>query len=66
MADRSCLSCVTTSVYVYDHIELIDCACRNERLANDNLERLKSEILVDVSFIYCDLTCSRYKLNSCY
>lgn len=66
MTDSSSLSCVTAAMYVYDYIELICCACSHERLANDNFQSLKSEILIDVSFIDCDLACSRYKINSCY
>ena len=66
MADCSCLSCVTAAAYVNDHVELVCCLCSHERLANNNLQSLKSEILVNVSFIDRDLTCSRYKINSCY
>ena len=66
MTDRASLSCVTAAVNVYDNIEFVCCLSRNERLANNNLQCLKSEILVDVSFIDSDLTCSRYKINSCY
>ena len=66
VTDRTSLSCVTAAFYVYNHIEFICCACSHERLANNNLQSLKSEILVNVSFIDRDLTCSRYKINSCY
>ena len=66
MTDCSSLSCVTAAVYIYNNIEFICCLCRNKRLANNNLQCLKSEILIDVSFINSDLACSRYKINSCY
>ena len=66
VTDRSSLSCVTAAFYVYDHIEFVCCACSHERLANNNFQCLKSEILVDVSFIDCNLACSRYKIYSCY
>ena len=66
VTDCSSLSCVTAAFYVYDYIEFVCCACSYERLAYNNLQSLKSEILVDISFIDRDLTCSRYKLYSCY
>ena len=65
VTDRACLSCVTAAFYVYEYVEFVCCACRNERLANDNFQSLKSEILVDVSFIDRDLARSRYKVYSC-
>ena len=65
VADCSCLSCVTAAFYIYKYVELICRACRNKRLAYDNFQSLKSEILVDVSFIDRDLARSRYKVYSC-
>ena len=60
MTDSACLSCVSASLYVDQHVKLAVCLCCNEGLANDDLQCLQSEILVDISLIYCDLTCSRY------
>ena len=65
VTDRACLSCVTAAFYVYEYVEFVCCACRNKRLAYDNFQSLKSEILIDVSFIDRDLARSRYKVYSC-
>lgn len=65
VADRSCLSCVTAAFHIYKYVKFICCACCHERLAYNNFQSLKSEILVDVSFIDRDLARSRYKVYSC-
>ena len=60
VADRSGLSGVAASVYVDKNIKLICRICRNERLTNYNLQCLQTQIIIDISFIYGNFTCSRY------
>ena len=65
MTDSSCLSCISTTTYINDYIELVSCLCSHERLANNNFQSLKSEILINVSLINSNFSCSRYKIYSC-
>ena len=55
MTDSTCLACETTTAYVYKYIELVNCLGCYERLTNNNFQCLKTKVLVDVSFIDCDL-----------
>ena len=48
-----------------DNIELSLCACENEGLTNDELECLKTEIIVNVSVIDCNLAGTLIKSYSC-
>lgn len=65
MADCSCLSCITASAYIHKNIKFVKCSCCYERLANNYFQCLETQIIVDISFINCDLACSRYKVYSC-
>ena len=49
VTDRSCLSCVSASLYIHDDVELSVCFCCNQRLTYNNLQRLKSKIFVNIS-----------------
>ena len=65
VTDCSSLSCVSTAANINDHVEFTLCLCSSQWLTNDNFQSLKSEVLIDVSFIDSDFTCSRYQVNSC-
>ena len=51
VTDGSCLSGVAAAAYVYQNVELVSCLGRCQGLAHDNLQGLKSEILIDVSLL---------------
>ena len=55
MTDSACLAGKSAAAYVDYDIKSVCCICKNKRLANNNLEGLKTEVLVDVSLIYSDL-----------
>ena len=65
MSDSTSLTCCAATSYSYNYVELVSCLCSYERLSNDNLECLKSEILIDRSLVDCNISISGYKLNSC-
>ena len=46
-----------------ENVKLICCVCSNQRLTNNNLQGLISEIVVDVSLIDCDLARTGHKIN---
>ena len=47
MADSTCLAGHAAAVDAADDIELFAGACKSERLADDELEGLKAEIIVN-------------------
>gem|GEM_PF-6201642 len=59
MSYSTCLTCKSTTVNIYKHIELVNCLCCYKWLTNYNLECLKTEVAVNISLINCDLTCTR-------
>ena len=61
MTDRASLACNAAAVYAADYVELLLSVCKSERLTNDELESLKAEVIVDVSVVDCDLTCTLIK-----
>ena len=54
------LSCETAALYGDNHIEFICRIRSHKRLTDDNLKRLQSEILIDISFIDGDLSFARH------
>ena len=64
MSYSTCLACKTTTTYVYKYIELINSLGCYERLTYNYFQGLKTKVLVDVSFIDCNLAGSRYKVYS--
>ena len=69
MTNGTSLSCVSATAYVYDNVKFISIICSNKRLTNDNFQSLKTQILVNVTFVDGDLTCSRYQIysgNGCF
>ncbi len=66
MTDSSCLSGKSTAVYCCDDVKLsFGCSC-SKGLIYDELECLKSEILVNALLIDGDYTCARYDAYACY
>ena len=59
MTDSTGLTCYAAAVNTANDIELLGCACELERLTNDKLECLKSEIIINVSVVdgYLARTC---------
>ena len=66
MTDCTSLSCKSTTVNIYQNIKFISCVSCYQRLTNNYFQSFKTEILIDISFIDCDFTGSRYKIYSCY
>ncbi len=60
MSYCTCLTCVTAAFNGNDRIKLIYRIGRCKRLTNDNLKRLQSKIIINVSLIDSDLTFTRY------
>ena len=60
MTDCSSLSGITTTAYVNQYVELVNIVGQYEWLTNDNLQGLKTKVLIDVSLIDSDLTSSWY------
>ncbi len=66
MSDRTSLSGVSAALNVNHDIELAVGLGSNQRLTNDNLQGLKSKILIEGSLINSNVTGSGYQINSCY
>ena len=64
MTDGASLSCVTAATNVYDNVELVYSTCSYKWLTNNYLQGLKTEVLIDISLIDCDLASARYKIYS--
>lgn len=64
MADSTCLAGHATAVDAADDIELFTGACKSERLADDELEGLKAEIIVNLSVVDDDLAGAGIKTDS--
>ena len=60
MTNRSGLTGETTAAYIHQNIELVCRLGRNQRLTDNELQCLKAKILIDISFIDRNLTCTRY------
>ena len=54
----------STTVNVYQNVKFFCIVCCCQWLTNNNFQSLQSEVLVDVSFIDCDLTSSWYQVYS--
>ena len=64
MTNRAGLAGHSAALNIDQYVELISVLSQHERLADDGLQGLKSEIIVDISLIDRDLTGSRYKVNT--
>ena len=64
VTDSSSLSGKSTTVNVYQNVKFFCIVCCCQWLTNNNFQSLQSEVLVDVSFIDCDLTSSWYQVYS--
>ena len=64
VTDRAGLAGHSAALNIDQYVELISVLSQHERLADDGLQGLKSEIIVDISLIDRDLTGSRYKVNT--
>ena len=60
MTDSACLSCKSTTTNGNFYIILIGSVCCLKWLTSDDLQCIKTEVLIHISFVYSDLTCSRY------
>ena len=66
VTDCACLAGKTAALDIYKHIELVSAVRCNQGLTNNNLQSLKTEILVDVSLIDGNLAGSRHQIYSGY
>ena len=64
MTNGTSLTCCTTTVYIYKNIKFVSCLCSYERLTNDQFQCLKTEILIDASFINNDVACTWNQIYS--
>ena len=64
MTDCAGLTGDSAAADAADNIELLSCACECERLTDDELEGLKTEIVINVSIIDYDFACTGIKTNS--
>ena len=64
MSDCTSLTCYSTACYCANDIVLIHCICYSKWLTNDELECLKTEVIVNVSAVDCDLTCTLVNTNT--
>ncbi len=66
VTDSTSLTCYTTTCNCADDIELLNCICKCEGLTNDELESLKTEVIVNASAVNCDRTAAGiYSYTSC-
>lgn len=65
MSDSTSLTCKSATLNIYKYIELSFCTCCCKWLLNDELQCIKTEILIHVFLINSYLTSSWYKVNSC-
>jgi hypothetical protein len=66
VADSTCLACYTAALYLTDNVELFCCLCESERLTNEELECLKTEIVVNFSVVDDDFACAGIYTNTSY
>ncbi len=66
MSDSTSLACETTAIYVSKNIICCQCLCEIERLSYDSLKCLETKVIVDVSAVNNNLTCSGNQSNSGY
>lgn len=64
VADSTCLAGHAAAVDAADDVELFAGACKSERLADDELEGLKAEIIVNLSVVDDDLAGAGIKTDS--
>ena len=58
VADSACLTGYTATVYTAYDVELFCSVCESERLTNDELECVKTKVIVNISIVDCDFTCT--------
>ena len=56
MSDSASLTCNAAACNCADNIELLNIICESEGLTNDQLESLKTEVIVDASAVDCNIT----------
>ena len=60
MSDSACLAGESATLNGNDYIVLVNVLCSNKGLTNDNLEGLKTEVLIDVSLVDSDCALTGY------
>ena len=58
MADCTSLTGNAAACNTADNVELLFVLCANERLTNDELQCVEAKVIVDVTIVDCDLTCT--------
>ena len=66
VTDCACLACYTATVYTAYDVELLGCAGELEGLANNELECIKTEVIVDWTVVDDDFTCTCVNAYTCY
>jgi len=66
VADCACLTGDTTTVNVSNDVKLTCCVCYAEGLVDDELECFKTEVIVNVTIVDCDLACTGIESNASY
>lgn len=56
MTDSASLTCNAAACNCADNIQLIQVICKSQRLTNEKLECLKTEVVVDVSAVNSNVT----------
>src|SRR5699024_719101 len=65
VTDSTGLSCNAAACNSANYVELLCCICESQRLSNDELQSFKTEVVVDISVVDCDFTCSLIQSYSC-
>ena len=66
VTDRTCLAGNAAAVYAANDVEFLSCAGDLERLTNDELKSFKTEIIVDISVVDGNLTCTCINADAGY
>ena len=51
MTDSTCLTCYAAACNSANNVELLSCFCKVERLSNDELECLKTKVIINISVV---------------
>ncbi len=60
VSDSTSLAGVSATANVNENVELLSSLSSCQRLTNDNLQSLQTEVLIDASLIDCNITITRY------
>ena len=60
MSDRTSLAGVSATANVNQNVELLSSLSSCQRLTNDNLQSLQTEVLINASLIDCNITITWY------